>query len=60
MNVHPSYILPGPLAALATFLPCYLFTVIPAPHFKRIAGNVSIKAFGRISFENGHSLNHQI
>jgi len=33
------------VAALATFLPCYLFTVIPAPHFKRIAGNVSIKAF---------------
>jgi chromate transporter len=32
-------------AALATFLPCYLFTVIPAPHFKRIAGNRSIKAF---------------
>ena len=33
------------VAALATFLPCYLFTVIPAPHFKRIAGNTSIKAF---------------
>jgi len=33
------------VAALATFLPCYLFTVIPAPHFKRIAENVSIKAF---------------
>jgi chromate transporter len=33
------------VAALATFLPCYLFTVIPAPHFKRIAGNRSIKAF---------------
>src|SRR5262249_22491700 len=23
------------VAALATFLPCYLFTVIPAPHFRR-------------------------
>lgn len=23
------------LAALATFLPCYLFTVVPAPHFRR-------------------------
>jgi len=33
------------VAALATFLPCYLFTVIPAPHFKRIAANASIKAF---------------
>ncbi len=33
------------VASLATFLPCYLFTVIPAPHFKRIAGNASIKAF---------------
>ena len=25
------------LASLATFLPCYLFTVIPAPYFKKIA-----------------------
>ncbi len=33
------------VAALATFLPCYLFTVIPAPYFKKIAGNRSIKAF---------------
>jgi chromate transporter len=33
------------VAALATFLPCYLFTVIPAPYFKRIAQNKSIKAF---------------
>ncbi|MEP6846656.1 MAG: chromate efflux transporter, partial [Panacibacter sp.] len=33
------------VAALATFLPCYLFTVIPAPYFKKIAKNVSIKAF---------------
>lgn len=33
------------VAALATFLPCYLFTVIPAPYFKRIAKNTSIKAF---------------
>lgn len=33
------YLVAGPagacVAALATFLPCYLFTVIPAPHFKR-------------------------
>jgi chromate transporter len=33
------------VAALATFLPCYLLTVIPAPYFKRIAKNRSIKAF---------------
>ncbi len=24
------------VAALATFLPCYLFTVLPAPYFKKI------------------------
>lgn len=33
------------VAALATFLPCYLFTVIPAPYFKKISRNQSIKAF---------------
>jgi chromate transporter len=33
------------VAALATFLPCYLFTVALAPSFKKIAKNVSIKAF---------------
>lgn len=33
------------VAALATFLPCYLFTVILAPYFKKIAKNASIKAF---------------
>jgi chromate transporter len=33
------------VAALATFLPCYLFTVVPAPYFKKIAKNQSIKAF---------------
>ncbi len=33
------------VAALATFLPCYLFTVILAPSFKKIAKNASIKAF---------------
>ena len=33
------------VAALATFLPCYLLTVIPAPYFKSIAKNESIKAF---------------
>ncbi|HCN83248.1 MAG TPA: chromate transporter, partial [Sphingobacteriaceae bacterium] len=29
----------------ATFLPCFLFTVILAPFFKKIAKNESIKAF---------------
>jgi chromate transporter len=33
------------VAALATFLPCYLFTVLPAPYFQKIAQNKSIKAF---------------
>jgi len=33
------------VAALATFLPCYLFTVALAPSFKRIAKIPSIKAF---------------
>lgn len=33
------------VASLATFLPCYLFTVIPAPYFNKIAKNTSIKAF---------------
>lgn len=33
------------VAALATFLPCYLFTVMLAPSFKKIAKNSSVKAF---------------
>jgi len=33
------------VAAIATFLPCFLFTVILAPFFKKIAKNESIKAF---------------
>jgi len=33
------------IAALATFLPCYLFTVLPAPYFNRIAKNRSVKFF---------------
>ncbi len=33
------------VAALATFLPCYLITVLLAPYFKAIARNKSIKAF---------------
>lgn len=33
------------VASLATFLPCYLFTVIPAPWFKKYGKNPSIRAF---------------
>jgi chromate transporter len=32
------------VAALATFLPCYLFTVIPAPYFKKYGKHPAIKA----------------
>jgi chromate transporter len=43
------YLVAGPLgsvvAALATFVPCYLFTVIPAPYFRSFAKNPSLKAF---------------
>ncbi|MGN6495421.1 MAG: chromate transporter [Agriterribacter sp.] len=33
------------VAALATFVPCYLFTIIPAPYFKRFGKHPAIKAF---------------
>jgi chromate transporter len=33
------------VAALATFLPCYLFTIAMAPSFKKIAQNKPVKAF---------------
>lgn len=33
------------LASLGVFLPCYLFTVIPAPFFERFADNPRLKAF---------------
>jgi chromate transporter len=33
------------LAALGTFLPCYLFTIIPAPYFKKYGQRPAIKAF---------------
>lgn len=43
------YLVAGPLgasvAALGTFVPCYLFTVVPAPYFRRFAKNPSLKAF---------------
>ncbi len=43
------YLVAGPVgasvAALATFAPCYLFTVVPAPYFRRFSKDPSIKAF---------------
>jgi chromate transporter len=33
------------VAALATFVPCYMFTVLPAPYFRRFSKNSSLKAF---------------
>jgi len=33
------------VAALATFLPCFLFTVLPAPYFHKYGKHPSIKAF---------------
>src|SRR5262245_4469363 len=43
------YLVAGPVgsvvAALGTFLPCYLFTVIPAPYYRRFAKNRQVKAF---------------
>ena len=33
------------VASLATFLPCYLFTIIPAPYFHKYGKHPSIKAF---------------
>jgi chromate transporter len=43
------YLVAGPLgsaaAAVGTFLPCYLFTVVPAPYFRRYARNPTINAF---------------
>jgi chromate transporter len=43
------YLVAGPLgataAALGVFLPCYLFVVIPAPYFRRFAGNQAVRGF---------------
>ncbi len=43
------YLVAGPLgavvAALATFLPCYIFTIVPAPYFKKYGKHPGIKAF---------------
>jgi chromate transporter len=43
------YLVGGPLgsvgAAAGTFVPCYLFTVLPAPYFRRYSKNAAIQAF---------------
>jgi chromate transporter len=43
------YLTAGPLgacmAAIGTFLPCWLFVVIPAPYFRRFSKNRHMKAF---------------
>jgi chromate transporter len=43
------YLVAGPagavLAALGTFVPCYVFTVVPAPYFRRYSENRQVKAF---------------
>lgn len=33
------------VAALATFIPCYIFTILPAPYFKKYGKHPAIKAF---------------
>src|SRR4029079_17469144 len=43
------YLVAGPigaiLASIGVFVPCYLFVIVPAPYYHRIADNRSIKAF---------------
>jgi chromate transporter len=43
------YLVAGPagavVAALGTFLPCYVFTVVPAPHFQRWSRVPAVQAF---------------
>jgi chromate transporter len=43
------YLVAGPagavVAAFGTFLPCYFFTVLPAPHFQRWSRNQAIRGF---------------
>jgi chromate transporter len=38
--------LPGAcITALATFIPCYLFTILPAPYFKKYGKHPALMAF---------------
>lgn len=43
------YLVAGPvgaaIAALGTFVPCYVFTVLPAPYFRRYSESKGVKAF---------------
>ncbi len=43
------YLVAGPLgatvAASGVFFPCYLFVIVPAPYFRRFAGNRAVKGF---------------
>jgi chromate transporter len=43
------YLAAGPagaaLAALGVFVPCWLGVIVPAPYYRRFAGNPSVKAF---------------
>ena len=43
------YLVAGPagaiVAAIATFTPCYVLTVVPAPHFRRWSRNRAVRAF---------------
>jgi chromate transporter len=43
------YLVAGPigacLAAFGVFVPCYVFTVLPAPYFRKYASNPQVKAF---------------
>ena len=48
-NAFIGYLVAGPIgacvAAIGTFLPCYVFTVLPAPYFRRFSKNRSLKGF---------------
>jgi chromate transporter len=43
------YLVAGPIgatvAALATFLPCYLLVLVLAPYYRRLSSNVQVRAF---------------
>ena len=43
--MKPTVMTTGPGVIMATFLPCYLFTIIPAPYFKKYGKLPAIVAF---------------